>query len=411
MGLFDFFRKKGDNVRGVPFLVMEKYSDYLTYFKHIHSKENYAPIAAYEKSNGEITGTIILTDDTSRSLKAHEVSTILETDLTLKLDSGELLSFVVFYHSQLFAKAGEIVTDINNPVAREVDDMNAITVKYATIGSKGIIICRYQVYNSGPGYYSLSDMSADQSILIEKRGKLRSGPDLFKDIRYEDELTAAGIKVQRMDVGTHEHNWAAMVGFESFNNNHSVREELNEFQQMKDCNFGALVLRSVGGFTKFPVVKTDITLPVVNKIISESLYTGRLEAIIRGTAKDTFGILYQATDYAKNKELYRSSAALNIRLSAMAYVLDIASGDAAVGYIPNKDLKDFGCFDFIGKVINFKEVAFFDKNPQRGYIITTSLINDIFLIDVFVNSTSMRFQQLERGMRISGLIAMQGEIS
>jgi hypothetical protein len=94
----------------------------------------------------------------------------------------------------------------------------------------------------------------------------------------------------------------------------------------------------------------------------------------------------------------------------MAYVLD-KTVDTAVGYIPNKNLKDFGCFDFIGKIIDFTEVEFFEKNPQRGYIITTSLINDLFLIDIFVNKTSMRFQQLERGMTITGLIAMQGEIS
>ena len=175
-----------------------------------------------------------------------------------------------------------------------------------------------------------------------------------------------------------------------------------------------------------PVIKTDYVLDVVNKEINEWENIENLEAIITGNGRDTFGLTYFATDYAENREKYLSKKEHKMKISGIAFVLDISKADDSDGeikysedftmYIPNNDLPNYACFDFIGQLEDYRETFFLESNSQKGYLmkvrlITNPDIKDFFTIDIFVTPENMRFKELTKGMKITGMFQMQGQIA
>lgn len=84
--------------------------------------------------------------------------------------------------------------------------------------------------------------------------------------------------------------------------------------------------------------------------------------------------------------------------------------------MPNNDLPGYACFDFIGQLEDFKETFFLDNNNQKGYLmnirlITNSDMKDFFTIDMFVTPENMRFKKLTKGMKLTGMFQMQGQIA
>jgi hypothetical protein len=175
-----------------------------------------------------------------------------------------------------------------------------------------------------------------------------------------------------------------------------------------------------------PIVKTENVQFVDINEIHEFENAQRLIALITGTSKDTFGLTYLATDYAENKEVYNSKNKLQIKISGIAIVLDICSIDEIkkelnynedyTNYIPNSDLPNHACFDFIGQLENYKETFLLDDKSLKGYILKVKLITNqdkenSFTIDIFVTPENMRFQELVIGMKLKGLFQMQGHIN
>jgi hypothetical protein len=178
--------------------------------------------------------------------------------------------------------------------------------------------------------------------------------------------------------------------------------------------------------TFLPVIKTDYILEVVNKEICEWENSNNLEAIVTGNGRNEFGLTYLATDYAENRELYLTQKELRIKVSGIAFVLDVSKlneqdvehmySEDLTMYLPSKDLPNNACFDFIGHIEDFKTTEFLEFNKQEGYIMKIRLITkpdflDFFTIDMYVTQENMRFKELQKGMKVSGMFQMQGQIA
>ncbi len=79
-------------------------------------------------------------------------------------------------------------------------------------------------------------------------------------------------------------------------------------------------------------------------------------------------------------------------------------------------MPNYACFDFFGLLIDFKETSLLEGDILKGYILTVKLISnpeieDFFTIDIFVTQENMRFKELTKGMKISGMFQMQGQIA
>lgn len=140
-----------------------------------------------------------------------------------------------------------------------------------------------------------------------------------------------------------------------------------------------------------------------------------MEAIVSGNGKDTFGVWYFATDYAENKNRYLTEKKLDIKISGIALVVDTHEANYTA-YFPNNDLPDYACFDFLGILEDFKESNLFEDKTLKGYILKVKLITnpdveDFFTIDMYVAKDNMRIETLTKGMKISGMFQMQGQIA
>jgi hypothetical protein len=95
---------------------------------------------------------------------------------------------------------------------------------------------------------------------------------------------------------------------------------------------------------------------------------------------------------------------------------DIKYAEDFAGYFPNKDVPNYGCFDFIGVLEDLKETSLLPSNSLKGYILNVRLINqpevkDFFTIDMYVTPENMRFTELKKGMHLTGMFQLQGQIA
>jgi hypothetical protein len=86
------------------------------------------------------------------------------------------------------------------------------------------------------------------------------------------------------------------------------------------------------------------------------------------------------------------------------------------GYFPSRALLNYGCFDFIGVLEDFRETRLLIDDSLQGYILTIKLINheeieNFFTIDIFVSPENMRFKELSKGMKLTGMFQMQGQLA
>ena len=154
-----------------------------------------------------------------------------------------------------------------------------------------------------------------------------------------------------------------------------------------------------------------------------------MEATVYGGGRDTFAIRFYANDYAFNREKYLSNTKLQMKISAIIYVLEkhsdesFESSDAKFDpefcmYMPGQEWAEYGCFDFIGKLESMEEANAFGNDEHSGHILKIKLINneevpDFFTIDMFVNTKNMRFPatELQVGVKLTGMFQLQGEIA
>ncbi len=437
MALFDFFKKKDNNElqnseapKSELFLALSRYNEYIVRFMGMQQQGNYAPISAYEKANGEIVGFLyVVGDNTSYSLSAQEVINRMEANFEQKLENNEINSYAILYHSQF-------ANDNNHKLANNDNELKAISISYNfKNGQKGKIGLNYLFEKDEIKYQGFKEFSPAENNIIF-RTQLKENKDYFKE---REEIKAPlieneiGLKIKKSNSSDLSNTWCGIFGFESYrkpNGSQSLKEHFalalskgNNFTKnnivVSELEYQDVILKGISlndkPITILPVIKTDKYINVENKDIEEWENVNDLEAIISGNGKDTFGVCYFATDYAENKNRYLTEKKLSIKISGIAFVLDIHN-EEYTAYLPSKDLPNYACFDFFGLLIDFKETSLLEGDILKGYILTVKLISnpeieDFFTIDIFVTQENMRFKELTKGMKISGMFQMQGQIA
>ena len=441
MGLFNIFKKKDSPETLYSYI--SRYNEYIVRFITMQQQGNYAPIAAYEKPTGEIVGFLyLMADGDSYSLSADEVIKKMEARFEAQLNKDEINSYTIFYHSQFN-------NDDNHQLANADNELKAISIAYNfKNGPAGKIGLPYQFDNEGVSYQSFAVFNEQENNAIFTT-QLKQGFNYFQHkerAEAPETENAIGLKIKKSNNLNLDNMWCGIFGFETYrkpdgadvleSHYKSALLELMLDGEMRkegvvvstidfsDSSFVAVV-QDGKAKTILPIIKTDYIVPVENKSINEWENVNNLEAIVSGSGRNTFGVNYFATDYCTNREQYLSQKQLNVKLSGIAFVLDVyqktSDGDVPMAddfcaYLPSKDLPQYGCCDFIGILEDFKYTRFLLDNSGRGYILKVRLINhpeiiDCFTIDMFVNSENMRFTELTKGMHVTGMFQLQGRIA
>lgn len=252
------------------------------------------------------------------------------------------------------------------------------------------------------------------------------------------------IKLSTIDHGSHGDNIGGLIGFNTLNDESGKRfinesmalsmslnaEFKNKDYELKSQSISDnenVLLRLISNkkriLSAFPYLKTEYTVPFSTKEIIEWSHMGNCEAEIQGGGRNTFGFDFFPTDYSVNKSKYFELKEFQLHVSALALVVDkselnqnseVQYSKEFVSYLPSSNLKRQTYYDFIGKVIECKEVKL--NNLNQAYIAKVKLINDdlnpdFFTVDMFINKENMRIPFIERDMKISGLLWFQGEMA
>jgi hypothetical protein len=415
-----------------------KYSEYVVRYLNMMFQGNNSPIAAYEKNNGELIGYLFVAEDMSYNLTVEQVIEKMETEFESRMAQGVILSWSIFYHS-------EFNNDGNHKVAGEYSKTRAITIKYRVQNElTGYVGLPYTLTGDEVKFKGFSGFSREQNNQIMSV-TTEATKDYFQEkieIKPEIYENEAGLKIKKVNNGTLGNMWGGIIGYRKLSSSATILIEYTAYLFVSgakrsigeiviyELNYGDVIFRGVQTLAEsrksvIPVVAATNYIDVVNKQINVWENANNLEAVINGGARDTFAVTYFATDYAENKAIYHSSKKMNIAFSGILFVLDtgaedelangtpLAEGFAA--YMPHNTLGEFGVYDFMGILEDYRENKVLDDDISYGYILTVRLINnedieDFFTIPMFVNKENMRINELKKGMKISGGFQLLGEI-
>ncbi|MBC8755538.1 hypothetical protein H2O64_12745 [Kordia sp. YSTF-M3] len=449
MGFFDFFKRKDTSTLKTTqnssasevYKVASKYNEYTKLFVNMMVNGNYAPIAAYEKLNGEIIGYLYVTKDESYMLSVEDVIAAMKEEFASRLDTNTINSYAIYYHS-LFNN------DNNHTAANEEQEPKAVSIilKDKNAFSTTIAV-PYTFEGEGFSIGPMTDVTNEEYRQVLQTD-LQEGKDYFQErIEREPKMieNEAGITIKTVNNGKVGDFWGGMLGFEFFRS--TAPDMLMQYialAQTKDnpikvvdnvklyeLAFDKLSLRVISTHenvvSAFPTVQTNYSIDVEHTQIDEWEHSNNLEAIVYGKGRDTFAIRYYATDYSVNRAKYTSQKQHRVQLSAILYVLDIPEekkgekGDLKFSddfcmYMPSQEHAAFGCFDFEGILEDLEEATYFDMKEHSGYILKIRLVNheeieDFFTLDMFINQKNMRFSDLIVGMKLTGMFQLLGEIA
>jgi hypothetical protein len=460
MGLFDLFGKKNKNEtskntltpnkqeaakpaapKSELYTAFSKYNEYVVRYLGMQQQGNYAPISAYEKPNGEIIGFLyVVGDDASYSLSAAEVIERMESSFEQKMAVNEIKSYAILYHSQF-------ENDGNHQLANNDDELKAITIAYHFKHiEKGKVGLPYRFEDDSITYRGITNFSQEENNALFAT-KLEPGKDYFQD---REEITPPqveneiGLTIKSSNNSDLSNTWCGIFGFEKYRNPDGGQPLTEHFAlammsepilrkgrvAIKQLEYDSVILKAILLDEKpasiVPVIKTDYVIDIVNKEITEWENIHNLYAIISGGGRDTFGLAYLATDYAENRDRYHSQKGHQVKISGIAFVLDISApqdpdaemkySEDFTAYMPSQSLPNFACFDFIGELEGFKETSLLEGSGEKGYLmkvrlITNSEFKDFFTIDIFVSPENMRFKELTVGMKLTGMVQLQGQIA
>lgn len=248
--------------------------------------------------------------------------------------------------------------------------------------------------------------------------------------------TGTSVPVEEIHQGSHGDHWGAMIGFEKMAKDETAMERIIEALAAKSeksrvtGNYSSRTIkRDAFSFkaidagrqliTAFPIVHSVEYIPFTSKNIREWAHAGGVEAQIAGLGRNTFGLLFFATDYLEKKEKYFSTPFLEIALSGIALSAGKAGkmegyADDFVGYIPNEKYKHFSIMSYVGRILSLAPVSDAELGIE-GYSMVLQLIQhpekyDFFQLSVFVNIANVQVPSLAVGDRIAGDIWLQGRM-
>ncbi len=454
MGLFDFFKKgknkknttnKQSNKVGNDYFVevVDTYRTYTTLYLQMQLQGNYSPIAAYELPDGTLQGFLYSQgNDTSYDLSATEVIERMTKRFEQQLREQTIRSYVLLYHSQL-----EHSND-HRPATTD-KELRGLSIVYHFYGKeKGAQGMPYEFKGEQVEFGNFSALSATENDRVFN-APLEEGKDYFQDReeivtpRHENEV---GLVIRKSNLLTLHDTWGGIFGFESHNSPQGG-ENIQEYFSLavnrgpttqkgkvtlfdldyKDVTFRVLAHKKEL-LSMLPIVKTDYVVPIKTRGIQEWENVESLEAIVEASGRDTFGVWFFATDYAENRATYRSQRELSVHLSGIAFVVHPyieeeweneerpKYSEDFTAYMPNNDLPNYACFDFIGELEDFRATTLLEDDSLKGYILTVRLITessrkDFFTIDMYATPENMRVSELQKGMKLTGMFQLQGCIA
>ncbi|HCN47634.1 MAG TPA: hypothetical protein DIT10_00805 [Chryseobacterium sp.] len=413
---------------------IKTYNDYIVYSIALQLRGEYTPIAAFEKENGEIEGFVYMVTEDAYALPVHEAISKMEEKFENELQEGKVRSYMILYHSQFDNN------DNHSPATQE-GEFKAISLSYHFKGAdKAKTGLPYIFENETVTYKGFAEFSHEENNGIMNH-QLIDGRDYFTNtegIAAPETTNEAGIIVRKSNVHNLVNTWSGIFGHENFQTKDygqylstvlmqsTVADPLGESKsktEFEDVRFKTIVTDELS--TIIPEVKTDYTLDFETRSVREWENALNLQAIVAGPARNTFGVWFFATDYAENRNTYLTRPHLNINISGVVLILDAHQdtdlpdgtkmSEEFTTYMPSQTLPNYACFDFIAKVVDFKETTLLEDGSVKGYILKLKLITheeseDFFTIDAFVNKENMRFENLTKGMKVTGAVQLQGKI-
>lgn len=414
---------------------IKRYNDYIVYSIALQLRGEYTPISAFEKDNGEIEGFVYMVTEDAYALPVHEAISKMEEKFENELQEGKIRSYMILYHSQFDHN------DNHNPATQE-GEFKAISLSYhfkdADKAKTGL---PYIFENGTITYKGFAEFSHEENNGIMNH-QLIDGKEYFTNtegIAAPETTNEAGIIVRKSNVHNLINTWSGIFGHENFQTKDygqyltnvlmqsTVADPLGEGKsktEFEDVRFKPVVTDELS--TIMPEVKTDYTLDFETRSVREWENALNLQAIVAGPARNTFGIWFFATDYPENRNTYLTQPHLNVNISGIVLILDAHEGtdlpdgtkmsEEFTTYVPSQTLPNYACFDFIAKVVDFKETELLEDGSIKGYILKLKLITheeseDFFTIDAFVNKENMRFENLTKGMKVTGALQLQGKIA
>ncbi|GAA5085809.1 hypothetical protein GCM10023210_06970 [Chryseobacterium ginsengisoli] len=417
----------------------KKYSEYVISAIMLQHQDSFAPISAYEELDGTIKGFVfMLSSKTGRyAFSPEEAISGMKEKFEKLLPENKIRSFIIGYHSQFN-------NDENYEPSTEQENFRAITF-YCNFGKGSITMINlpYKYGEEGIGYAPIAELTEEENNIVFNT-QLDEGKQYYTErdeIKPPSIINEYGIEIESANEGRLGDLWAGTLGFERVSQangsfiSHLVaavfvsgEEKVSSEIEVKDIESDFLLLRSVEDKkndmrTAFPVIKTDKSINVTMKTVSEWNHMENMEGVIYGSGKDTFGLTFFATDYSYNKEKYKTSKNLDIQLSGIILHAqkheddpdqEFRTSENFTMYMPNQEVNYIGGFDFIGIVKNIRPVS--TNNPVliEGYMLDVQLITyeeeeDFFTIEMFLNKENSELI-IEKGMKITGLFLLQGKI-
>ena len=412
------------------------YGDYIVYSIALQLRGDFAPISAFEKESGEVEGFAYMITDPTYGLSPQVVLSNMKEKFESELKEGKIKSYAILYHSQFN-------DDGNHALAVNPEDLKAITLSYHfNDGEEGNIALPYTFENENVTFKGFSEFSHEENNEI-MNNQLVDGKDYFpnrEEIKSPEATNEAGIIMKKSNVHSLANMWGGIFGFQNFQTQQKFSQYLMETMalcrvdeipaeekakhtEFKDVTFRTIISDDFN--TIYPEVKTDFSLDFETKEIREWENVDNNEAIVGGVARDTFGLWFFPTDYVENKNQYLTQNKLNINVSGIIFVLDLhqsfdlpdgtKTDEEFTAYKPSQDLPDYGCIDFIGKVLDIQETEVLEDGSVKGFILKLRLITnaeaeDFFTVDAFVNKENIRFENLTVGMQVAGAMQVQGKI-
>lgn len=412
------------------------YNDYIVYSIALQLRGDFAPISAFEKENGEVEGFAYMITDPTYGLSPQVVLGNMKAKFENELKEGKIKSYAILYHSQFN-------NDGNHALAVNPEDLKAITLSYHFNDSEeGNIALPYAFENENVTFKGFAEFSHEENNEIMNT-QLVDGKDYFinrEEIKSPERTNEAGIIMKKSNVHSLANMWGGIFGFQNFQAQEKFAQYLMETMAL--CRVDDIAAEEKAKYTEFegvkfktitsdefngiyPEVKTNFSLDFEPKEIREWENVDHNEAIVGGVARDTFGLWFFPTDYAENRNQYQTQNKLNIHVSGIIFVLDLhesfdlpdgtKTDDEFTAYKPSQDLPDYGCIDFIGKVLDIKETEILEDGSVKGLIlklrlITNPEVENFFTVDAFVSKENMRFENLTVGMQVAGAMQVQGKI-
>ena len=426
----------GPDYRPGTWAQLVPFRQHLLHAVHIHSRGSTAPLGAYQKPDGSVTGALHVFAE-GNEIYGEDAAVIVdryEQDFAERLAAGEITGYVIIEHG----------FDTQAP---ETDGVMMVHYRLAGAGEQQVIFMPYAHGSEGIQYRGFQELSAEENQEYFAT-ELPENGQLWLDqteMVVPTETTATDVKVQRANQFDLRNLYAATVGYRLYNEeagHNALLENVALALTLGPRATEGSVNRYAAGRTpldvvvykenmaermKFfvPEVSTNVVIPTRIREITEWENFGAEMAIVNGRGKDTFGIPFLATDYALHRDRYRNATEpLDLHVAGIAFILkpfeadpdaEVKYADNFTAYMHTSQLPNYACVDVIAEVEAVTEVEALAPDQGPAYVLKLRLITqedepDFFTVDTYIVRESLQVPRPEVGMKLTGMVQLQGRL-